>query len=57
MIEVVTVYDLRTGLGKEALLLVGEFVEEEIGHQGIQDGISQKFEALVVHLDIIEDKM
>jgi hypothetical protein len=57
MIQVVTVDYFGTCLCKKSLFLFGKFQEKIFRYHGIQDGITQVFQAFIVNLDIVEDKM
>ena len=43
-----TTYQLRTGVGQEALTFALKMAEHDIAHDGVEDGVAQEFQTFVV---------
>jgi len=51
LIQLYPAYDLGPHLGKESFIAGGEGLEKKVGSDGIQDGIAEKFQPLVIDFD------
>ena len=48
LVEGVTLNEFGTGIGKKSLALAGEMMVHDVAHNGIENGIAEKLEPLVV---------
>ena len=47
-VQRLALHDFRAGVGQESFALPFETLEEDVGHDGVQDGVAQELQAFIV---------